>query len=280
MPGFQINWVVALRPEAAPLIEKFGLQQAVAGLYPVFENASGDTRLVVSGPGKLNAAAATATLASIENRMEPDARGWVNFGIAGSGDRGFGGIRIAGKVTDEGTGVSRYPAAVWPKKYDLPKGTVLTVEKPTDSYPPDGTLVEMEASGFMTAALRDSTLELCQVLKVVSDDPDHPIEQIDKNLVRKLCYGGIESSERWLDAFRALGEEDARRLADPPGWKEVLEMGHFTATRQHQLRRLLQQWTAKNPEKSVMETPIAELRNGGEILSELRKAVFEDASER
>ncbi len=34
----------------------------------------------------------------------------------------------------------------------------------------------MEASGFYPMALRVSTVEFSQVVKVVSDDPDHPVE--------------------------------------------------------------------------------------------------------
>lgn len=275
MPGFQLNWVVALRPEARAVIERFGLQRVDSVLFPVYENERGNTRLVVSGPGKVNAAAATATLASMENGSQPDARGWVNFGIAGCGESCFGEIRLAGKVTDGGSGNSWFPGAAWPRKFDPPTGSVLTVEKPEEDYPTDGSLVEMEAAGFFPVAIRDATIELCQVLKVVSDDPEHPIEGIDKSLAFKLCQDALNECGDWLAAFNDLGGEEAARLADPPGLVELLKVAHFSVTRQHQLRRTLQQWNARFPGVTVLETPIVDLRDAASILRELRKKLFE-----
>lgn len=275
MSAFQLNWVVALRPEARAVIDRFSLKPfREGGLFPMYASRDGTMRLVISGPGKSHAAAATAALASAEDEFDAISRGWLNFGIAGSGELCVGEAFLAGKVTEEASGNVWYPVATWSKKHDLPRRSVTTVSRPTEDYPPDGVLIEMEAAGYYPIALRDSTVELCQVLKVVSDDPEHPIEKIDKAFATRLCEGALNKSESWIGSFLDLGREDSARLVDPPGYSEMISDIHFTVTQSHQLRRLLQQWHARRPDDVITAAALTRQRDARSILRELRSEVF------
>jgi len=57
-----LNFVVALKAEANPLIEHFNLKHEPNNYFPVF--SSGETSLIVSGIGRNLASAATAWLAA------------------------------------------------------------------------------------------------------------------------------------------------------------------------------------------------------------------------
>ncbi|MEQ1840546.1 MAG: hypothetical protein ABL994_09055, partial [Verrucomicrobiales bacterium] len=174
-------WVVALRPEADPLISRMGLKSfdGPGKLFPLYRSRDGRTYLTISGIGRVNAGAATAYLAA--SLPEDGMAGWINFGIAGSGNVAYGETFLASRIVEEGTGRAWYPGVVLPLPVGVTRAEVTTVDKPTETYPSRG-LVEMEASGFYQTALRVSTVEFCQVVKVVSDDPDHPVAGIDKGI--------------------------------------------------------------------------------------------------
>lgn len=241
----ELNWVVALIPEAQVVIDAFSLNriERKSGLFPVYESSDQSVRLVISGIGKVNAAAATAALAATSESIR-GASGWINFGIGGCSEARYGEALMASRVTDAGTGRSWYPAPVWPKRVDLPRMPIMTVEKPVVDYSSFAGLVEMEAAGFYPVALRQSSTELTQVIKVVSDDPEHSIDSLNREKAYNLCLKAWEGMENWLRAFREVISAESARLADPPGFEEWCAGFHFTVTSQHQLRRLLQEWHA------------------------------------
>ncbi len=75
-----INLVVALPAEARPLIEFFRLKEKTTiGTFRMYRQE--DMSLVISGPGKIAAAAATALLAGSNTTGKQAA--WLNIGIAG-----------------------------------------------------------------------------------------------------------------------------------------------------------------------------------------------------
>ena len=76
------RFVVALRAEARPLIDRYRLEPADDGAFRCFHGSG--RSLVISGVGKVAAAAATACL------HEKPLDVWVNVGIAGHRDRAPG----------------------------------------------------------------------------------------------------------------------------------------------------------------------------------------------
>lgn len=237
-------WVVALRAEANPLISRLRLRAmgTGGGLFPVYSSADGAVRLILSGVGKVNAAAATAYLAA---SLPPEALvGWINFGIAGSGEVPYGMVVLTGSILDEATGRRWFPGTPLHHKGSLVRKGVMTVDRAREEYPAGGSLIEMEAAGFYPTALRRSTNEFCQVVKVVSDGPGNPVAAINQSVVGNLCDNAVSEMEPWLEGFRELLQSEAVLAADPPGYTEWISSSHFSVTQRFQLRRLLQEWFA------------------------------------
>lgn len=239
---FCIRWVVALRPEAQALIDRFGLstKKNYSGAFPVWVSEDGEVEVIVSGPGRVLSAAATGYLGgqACESKR---CFGWINFGIAGSGGPDFGRSFLGNRIFAAHSANSFYPPLVIPKKMAIERRGIQTVDAPTNVYPKDGTLVEMEAAGFYPIASRLASSEFCQVLKVVSDDPFNDINSINKSRVIDQCHAALDESSAWLEAFKALLREEARQTTDPEGFTELVSSYHFSVTQQLQLRRILQQ---------------------------------------
>lgn len=272
----ELNWVVALMPEAQVVIDSFQLRhiETKSRIFPVYESGDGAVRLVVSGIGKVNAAAATAVLASTADAGHRGG-GWINFGIAGCSESRYGECLLASKVTDEGTGRAWYPVATWRKRFDLPRISLTTVDRPVFDHAAVDGIVEMEAAGFFPIALRQSSVELTQVVKVVSDDPSHPVAQLNRETVASLCAKAWPTLEIWLSAFREILAQESGLAADPKGFIRWMTCGRFTVTQQHQLKRLLQEWEALTdraaPEPSVSADASSALRFLRNCLAERRE---------
>lgn len=259
--------------EAKVVIEAFGMRrvESRSRLFPVFESSSGEVVLVVSGVGKINAAAATAVLATKDD-AGGKACGWINFGIGGCSESRYGQPILASKVIDDAAERSWYPVPCWKKRHDLERLPVTTVDHPVSDHSRVPGVVEMEAAGFYPMALKDTTSELAHVVKVVSDDPDHSLETLRKDQVTPLCEQAWPRIASWSEAFREVVASESVRLADPPGLSDWLARLHFTVTQQHQLRKLLQDRYSIAPESSP---PVWEAKNPREALVGVRQELEE-----
>jgi len=195
--------------------------------------------LVISGVGKVAAAAAVAHLAAV-SAARPEHL-WINIGVCGHSGAVPGELFRANKLVDKGSRRAFYPPLI--TGWELGQGTVYTVDQPASDYPEPG-MYDMEASGFYSSASRYSSIELIQVFKVVSDSPDFPLRRFDKREVSAWIGGCLEALEPALAALLELSKEEANRLADPPGLGDYLGRWRFSETQQLQLRRLLCRWLA------------------------------------
>ncbi len=270
----RLHWVVALRPEADAVIRRFRLRpcQGARHPYPVYRSEDGSSSLVLSGLGKVRAAAATAYLGALDH--QEGLAGWINFGVCGSGRSEFGATFLASKVIEESSGRAWYPASIVARRTCPERREVRTVDAPVSDYPGEGCLVEMEASGFLEAASSFVSGEFCQVVKTVSDDPDHPMESVDREKVARLCRDGLEKIEDWVMEFSRLVAEARGWEADPPGFTEWTEAIRFSATQTHQLRRLLQQWQVREGSPDREAFPPVPEANARAALEELRAKIW------
>lgn len=236
-----IHWVVALKAESQGLIDQLGLSfdRSLSGNgFQVYGNPEGDVRhrLIVSGIGKVNSAAATAWLAA-QLRDEPPAI-WINFGIAGHRTAEIGQVFRAVRVSDHDTNRSWYPPAVWARKFDLLETTpVRTIACPSTEYPDEPVAVEMESAGFYQTALRYSSAELVQVVKVISDNRESGMEGLNAATVSALCREAAGGVLRWSAGLVELGRVEVEKWRLPDGVAEVLESHRFSETEKHQLVR-------------------------------------------
>jgi adenosylhomocysteine nucleosidase len=208
MSRCSINLVAALPAEAKPIITRFGLKRAQPNLgFPLYRREH--ISLVLSGPGKINAAAATAFLGALGNRREEAI--WINLGVAAHAERPIGDVLLASSVADAGSGEVWHPSL--PEIAPCPSGSLLTLERPDLGYERED-MVDMEASGLFPIACRFSSVELVQVLKVISDNRDNPARGLGAKQVSALMGKLLGTLEALLAALekRAKGR---RETLDP-----------------------------------------------------------------
>lgn len=232
-----INFVIAHHAEAAPLIRQYQLKKVTSKQpFPVFVNEA--HRLIISGTGTSNSAAATAWLAGLESLGQPAANSiWINFGIAGHADYPVGTLRCVNKITEQSTGKVWFPVQI---KSVIDSCEVLTTDTVCHQYQ-SNCLHEMEASGFYKTALRFTTSELAQCLKMVSDNSDHPVDNIDKNKIGELISNQLPLIERYLVYLNELARE-ILPVDISHAESEFYLRWKFTVTQGRQLQRLLQRY--------------------------------------
>lgn len=258
--------IAALDLEARPLIAHYKLQSIIGHPYRLY--ASDNMRLIISGVGKIAAAAAVAYQQAL---LGNTAAAWLNIGIAGHRSRAVGSALLAHKIADIANGKTFYPA--FTDKPPCDTDLLHTVEQPETIYATD-CAYDMEASGFYETALRFASAELVHCLKVVSDNASCPVERFDI----KKATGLIETHLNLLDQFVASLQELSWQMtelqADPPSYLELSERWHFTTTQRHQLRGLLQRWQTLLPTQDIINDDLLSLQQGNEILRYLEQQML------
>ncbi len=194
-----LNLIVATRPEARPIIERFKLQTAVLdGDFPLYYGS--DLQLIISGIGKIAAAAATGYLRA---RTSDSSAAWLNVGIAGHGECEVGTALLAHKIVDQSSGRTYYP--IFSAAAPCATTALITVDRPEETYP-EGCAYDMEASGFWAAANRFSTAESIHCLKIVSDNPSNSIHSLDKNKIKSLVAQHLDLMADLVRQLSAISE--------------------------------------------------------------------------
>ena len=254
--------VVALAAEARPLLAPHRLQ-GVSG-HPYRICAGEQTHLIVSGIGKVAAAAATAYLRAL---IGDTPAAWLNIGIAGHGSQAVGTALLSHKVVDAASGKPFYPTFTAPP---LCRTTLLhTVDRVQPAV--GDAAYDMEASGFCEAAQRFATSERIHCLKVVSDNPQSSYQTLDAGKVEALIESQLDTVVQVGEHLRTLSQQLHALHADPPGLAELTARWQFTATQQHQLRGLLARWQTLVPAISAVNDDLLALQSRDEVLVHLQR---------
>ena len=196
-----IHLLVALRCEAQPLIARYGLQPLAreSGQRRIY--AGGDLRLIVAGVGREAAVAATHELAS----RCGSAAHWVDLGVAGHRWRPVGEVLLASVVHEEASGrvFSLEQRFVAP----CPQIELETHDDVVEDYPQADRAVEMEASGFVAAALPLAPAGAIHCLKVISDNATSPIATLAAARISELIAAALPTLELLLALLRHSGKE-------------------------------------------------------------------------
>ena len=258
-----INFVLALPSEARPLLTYFGLQGLDSSTdFPLYEKDG--LRLIVTGIGKIAAAAATAYLHALRPTTSAV---WFNIGVAGHGEHAVGTPLLTHKIIDAASQRTYYPAFPFPPPCQTT--TLLSVDRPAETYP-DSWAYDMEASGFCATACRFSTHELIHCLKVVSDNPQSSLHQLSAQKVEALIGEHLDLIDTLVQLLAPLAHELAERQQNPPFFAEFLQHWHFTVAQQHQLRRLLQHHFTLAPRQPLPDQDLKGLKKAKEVLAYLR----------
>lgn len=261
-----MNFVVALKAEASPLIECFKLaKESVPSPFPLFANDR--HRLVLSGVGKELSAKATSCLS--ERFPQPN-QAWLNLGLAGHGTLALGTAFLANRVLDDGDENAFYPTQLLDHSFE--SSALQTCSSPVSDYP-DPIGYDMEASAFCARASLVSIRELIQVVKIVSDNPNHPVGSFDRSSVGALIEGALPTILPLVDQL----EELAHKIAPSPDLTELVDSGlahhPFSETQRHQLRKLLTHaHTLGFPGEDALEA-VTGAKSARQAISELRESM-------
>lgn len=254
-----MNFVVALLPEARPLIECFKLRKRKStSPFPIFENT--DYRLIVSGIGQVRAAAATGYMLGQMIGTEP----LLNIGIAGHGTLPVGEAFIGNRIFLREDKSVYYPPPVLDPS--IPTSALQTIDHPEKNYP-DSIGYDMEAHAICTIGYRSITRELVQVLKIVSDNPSNPLEKFTPDQAVTLITDKISLIEDVVSQMKTLAKELA---VDPILLElisEIQSSHHFSVTESHQLRRYLERASALGIEVEKIQSTANSSQDGKSILS-------------
>lgn len=262
-----LHLVVALPAEAKPLVQHYGLQkqQSEHG-FDIYRKEH--IALVVSGVGKINAAAAVSYLQAVCEF--PQHAVWLNVGIAGLAGKAPGEVFLAHKITDSATGKSWYPVRI--ARSNLASETLCSVDVVSDEYPEDSAL-DMEAAGFFTTALRFSEAELVQCLKVVSDNSAEGQRQINGKTVSDWIKAAIPALDETLEQIKPLAAELRELDGDPDFYEDYLTQWRFTVSQKIQLRDVLRRWQVLDPQAQRDPSKWNDVENTKALMFQLRKQV-------
>ena len=270
-----IRFVVALAPEADALVRRYRMEPC-EGAFRWFR--SDEAALVISGIGKLSAAAATSYLHA-KTGEEPFGV-WLNFGTAGHRERPRGDTLLAHTVTDAASRDRFHPTRL--DGPDLEAVEVRTVDRPEIDFDSDAAY-DMEAYGFVAIALRFSTSELVQSIKIVSDNRETTTAAWTTAAVRDLIESRVDVVARAADRFREIANDleplrreqvESRALVST-----YRRRAHFTTSETRRLRRLLRRWAALDP-LADRGPESGEARSASEVLDQLERRLQVLARER
>jgi hypothetical protein len=261
-----IRWVVALESEARPLAARFGLNARDGGdPFPVFRGEDGSL-LIVTGAGKLAAAAAVGYLYAVGG-SERDVV-WLNVGLAGHRDLEIGHGSLAHKVIDRGSGETWYPPIV--VGASCPSATVMTVERRERDFGGPW-LYDLEAAGFFAAATQFSGAELVHGFKVVADTPEAVVvDQPSARFTEELIESQLDSLEEVGSRLAELADELRTADVEPTDLERFRGRWIFTPTEERLLRRLLRRWTVLAPEVSPWDPEMEVLGGADDVLRHVR----------
>ena len=226
------------------------------------------TRLVLSGVGKELSAKATSCLS--ERFPQPN-QAWLNFGLAGHGTLALGTAFLANRVLDDGDENAFYPTQLLDHDFRILSPADLLLSRLR--LPRSRLVMIWKRPLFAREHPLSSIRELIQVVKIVSDNPNHPVGSFDRSSVGALIEGALPTILPLVDQL----EELAHKIAPSPDLTELVDSGlahhPFSETQRHQLRKLLTHaHTLGFPGEDALEA-VTGAKSARQAISELRESM-------
>jgi hypothetical protein len=226
----------ALACEAKPFIARFGFKKN--SQYRAFEiYQTRNSILTITGVGKSAMAAGVAYSMAVFADEQPPVL--VNLGVAGHQCAALGQLVIAEKITDADSAKHYYPQRL--PNAPLVSAPLLTVSQPQLNYAPN-TLYDMEASAFYETASRFTSSELILIAKVISDNDQSAVHNINARQVTALMSPHTEAVSTLLNQLNQRAQSVLPHF--PDGASAITNALHFTVSEKNQLKMLLLRWQA------------------------------------
>ena len=226
----QINFVLALSNEAAPLIKYYDLKLIHHYPFKVFKNKN--FSLIISGVGFNLVKKACIYLSKLSNSHPYTV--WLNIGTGGHFSFNIGDIFLAHKVIDEKSSKIYYPPQIL--KVKLPSAVIKTIRKPSDKYQEDK-IFDMEAFGFFEICSKLSILEFVQSVKIISDNKDSP--NFNNKKIELLITNSLNIINELINELYFLSKKQCSLVLPNELLEKFLNNWHFTFTQIHQLKKIL-----------------------------------------
>ena len=263
-------WVCALNCEAKPVIDRYRLKKSHDD--NAFDLYRGDNMAcIISGMGKIASAAACAWVAARYHHEASIA--WINLGTAGSAQHEIGSAFSLNQIIDADSGQRYYP--VPGNGFSLPGHTCLTLSQPSENYQ-DDTLFDLEASGFIYSALRFSSAELTQSIKVVSDNHAHKTGK-DRQQVSDLVRQNIDLIEQQAAALIRLNDEVEELAIPADAWQKLVAQAHFSQTQKNRLRILSRYLLNRNFSAEELLQKLKLCSSGPAVIKTLEQLCYQDS---
>mgnify|MGYP006156107111 CR=1 FL=1 len=260
-----VNIVVAHGLEAKALVKILGLKREKTCSDFLEYGNSNNLRLLVSGVGKVAVAAAVNHLGEQQGLDNGEKRAWLNIGIAGHRNAPLGSGWLGNKITDQRSGSSAYP----PQLIDgIQLGSVVTVDEPENSYPLNAAY-EMEASAFYTEATKYSTAELVQIFKIISDNLENPLSEIDLQRVPGFIAEQAPQIVSLVEKMSAIVEQYNVSQRMPSQYQDICENFRLTVNQKLQIRRLCQRFKALDQEKELCDLIVLTNTDTSQLIQKL-----------
>ncbi len=260
-----VNIVVAMKSEASPLIDQFGLERMTCkgDRFPIFGKEQ--LKLVVSGIGANRAKEAVRYLAQISD--SGDVIAWLNVGVAGHGVYAVGTGFLANCIVDSLTQRTFYP--LFTTDFVLPTGKVITVDVVETEYKQHAGY-DMEAFGFAASASRFSTFEMIHCFKVVSDNRDNSVQHLTRMEIQKLVAGHVDSIDLLCCQLRDLTKSVAQRIEPEDPTVAFANHWRMTVAQREILRKYLHKTKLLNKEINVDSDIVRNSPNASTMLNSVQ----------
>ena len=257
-----VRWVIALMPEAIPIIRALSLIKIAENLpFPIYRDEGGEHWLIISGLGQIKVAAATSFL--FEKSIANKASVWINIGIAGSKKFNLGELVFIDKVTSNISGKSLYPYSIPNLKIEN-RSELITVNSPEREFGSDG-VYDMEGFSFLEVTSKLSSIELILILKIVSDGPGSDLSKIHKDKISTLIEIKIPTLLRLLPKLFSISKNLNDQILLPKNFEDICKVRKFTFSQRVTLKKLLHQWHARKPSKNLLKN-ISVLKTSSKII--------------
>jgi nucleoside phosphorylase len=255
-------WVTALHCEAKPIIDHYRLKKSPS--HHAFDIYLDDnTVCVISGIGRIAAAAATAWIAGI-NRDEPSIA-WINIGTAGSATHKIGTALSINKISDDVSNQHFYPVPL--HNCALESAHCQTLGQASTDYQA-GQIYDMEASAFFNTATRFSSAELVHCVKIISDNPSQQTGR-DKARISELINAHIAELADFVQSIGYLNDQVATLEIKQSDWMKFLACAHFTQTQKTRLNKSLRFLLSQQIQTDDLIAEAKDLRSADRIIAQL-----------
>jgi len=258
-----ITIVAALSCEVKPIVDALRLVKQCDKPFTVFNGKFGSETIevLVSGIG----ASAMATAVGWMGGQRPlSERVWLNVGTAGHGSANLGSSFRVHASRDIFSERKHYPAMV--AKSVFATDEILSVSAPTNEYPDRGA-IDMEAYAFFSAAYKFCSAELAESIKVVSDNPNNDVSNLNAAKISALMEAHVDPMLDFGNALLALLPLNVQSAN-----LDLPEL-HLTHSQRQQVITLIAKLTALNAIDSDLALAATGVRDSHELLSLLNSTL-------